>query len=84
MCGLNSSKHLASESYGLVVLEVSSAEAIFTGIGLQDKGLDAIIICLSGPEEHVAKPGLQVVKSLICGEVPVPICYLLPEEGSFG
>ena len=38
----------------------------------------------SGPEEHVANPGFQAVKSLICGGVPVPTCYLLPEKGNFG
>ena len=75
---------LADEGYGLVVLEKRSTEAIFAGTGLQDKGLDAVIISQSHPEKHIANPVLQAVKSLICGGVPVLICYLFPEEGSFG
>ena len=78
--GLNISKCFTGEAYWFVVLEESSTEAIFTGISLQDKGLCAVIICKSVPKKHVANTGLQVVKCLICGGVPVSICYLLPEE----
>ena len=46
--------------------------------------MGAIIISQSGPEKHVTKPGLKAVESLIYEGIPVPICYLLPEEGSFG
>ena len=53
-------------------------------ISLQDKGLGAVIISQSCPEKNVANPGLQVVKSLICGRAPVPIHYLFPGKGSFG
>ena len=74
---------LLGKGYGLVVLDESSAKAIFTGIGLQDEGLCAVIINQSGPEKHVANPGLQAMNCLICACFPVPICYLLPEEGSF-
>ena len=56
--GLHVSKHFASKGYGLIVLDEGNAEAIFTGISLQDKGLGAIIIGQSGPEKHVANPGL--------------------------
>ena len=63
---------------------MSSAKTLFTGISLQDKGLGTVIISQCGPEKHVANQGLQAVKSLIHGGVPVPICYLLPEEGSVG
>ena len=81
--GLNISKCFTGEGYGLAVLEESSTEAIFTGVSPQDKGLCAVIISQSGPEKNVAIPGLQAVKYLICGGVPVQICYLLPEKGSF-
>ena len=59
-------------------LEECSAMAIFTCIGLLDKGLCAVIICQSGPEKHVTNPGLQAVKILICGGVPVQFvtCFL--------
>ena len=40
----NISKHFTNKGYVLVVLEVCSAEAIFTGISLQDKGLGVIIV----------------------------------------
>ena len=80
---LNISKCFTGKGYGLVVLEESSTEAIFTGISLQDKELCMVIISLNCPEKHIANPGLQVVKGLICGGVLVPICYLLPEEGGF-
>ena len=76
--GLNIIKHFTGKGYGFIVLEEYSTEAILTGIGLQDKGLCVVIICQSGPEKHVTNPGLQAVKSLICGGVPVPICYLFP------
>ena len=80
--GLNISKCFTGKDYGLVVLEECSAEAKFTGIGLQKKELCVVIISPSGPEKHAANPGLQVVKCLICGGVLVPICYLLPEDDS--
>ena len=69
--GLNISKCFTGKGYGLVVLEECSAEAILTGISLQDKGWCAVIICQGGPEEYVASPGLQAVKCLICGGVQV-------------
>ena len=78
--GLNVGKHLASEGYGFVVLEEGSIEAIFIDVSLQDKGLDVIIICQSGPERHFTIPGLLVVKSLICGGVPVQICFFSPRK----
>ena len=58
ICGLNVSKHFASQGYGLIVLDEGSIEAIFTGISLQDKGLAVIIVSQSGPEKHVANPEL--------------------------
>ena len=45
--GLNVSKCLASESYGLVALEETTAKAILTNISLQDKVLGAVIISQS-------------------------------------
>ena len=44
---LNIDKHFTSKGYGLV-LEEGSAEAVFTTISLQDKGLGTIIIGQSG------------------------------------
>ena len=64
--GLNISKCFTGECYGLVLLEGSSTEAIFTDVGLQDKGLCVVIISQSGPEKYVACPGHKVVKCLIC------------------
>ena len=55
---LNINNYVTGEHYGLVVLEEGSAEAIFTCVTLQDKGLYAGIISQSGPEKHVANQGL--------------------------
>ena len=41
--GFNISQGLAGKSYGSVILEETSAETIFTGISLQDKGLGAVL-----------------------------------------
>ena len=71
--GLNVCKCFTGKGYGLIVLEECSTKAIFTGISLQDKGLCAVIISQSGPEEFVANSGLQAVEGLICGGVPAPI-----------
>ena len=78
--GINISKNFASKGYGFVVLDEDSTEATFTGISLQDKGLGAILIGQSGPEKHVANPGLHAVKSLVSQGVPVPICYFFPKK----
>ena len=56
--GLNISKHFDCKGCGLIVLDEGSAEAIFTGISLPDKGLGAIIEGQSGPEKYVTNPGL--------------------------
>ena len=66
-----------SKGYGLVILEECSAETIFTGISPEDKGLHTVIISQSGPEKHVANPGLQAVEILVSGGVQVPTCHLL-------
>ena len=73
---LNVGKHFASKGCGLIVLEEGNAKTIFTGISLQDKGLDH-------PEKHVTNPG-KSSENLICGGVQVPVCYFLPVEGNFG
>ena len=54
----NVSKHFTGKGYGIVVLEDCSVEAIFTVLGLKDKGLGAIIVNQYGPEKHVANPGI--------------------------
>ena len=77
-------KCFASKRYSPVVLKECSAEAIFTGIGLQDKGFCMVIIGESGLEKHVAYPRFEAIESLVCGGIPVPICYLLSKECSFG
>ena len=56
--GLNISKPFMSKGYRLIVLYEGSAKAIFTAIGLQDKGLGVIIVSQSGLEKHVANPGI--------------------------
>ena len=43
-----------------------------------------ILLGQSGPEKHVTNAGLQVLKSLASGGIPVPMGYFLCKEGSFG
>ena len=56
LSGFHISKCFASKCYGPVVLNKSSAKAIFTGIGLQDEGLGMVVVCEGGLEKHVAYP----------------------------
>ena len=43
-----------------------------------------VIIGEGGLEKHVAYPRFEAVKSLVCGGIPVPICYLLSKECGLG
>ena len=81
--GFHISEHFNCKSYGPVVLNKCSTKAIFTDISLQE-GLCAIIICKGGLEKQVAYPGLQAIKGLVGGGVPVPVGYLLTKECCLG
>ena len=61
-----------------------SAEAIFTGISLLDMVFCMVIVGEGGLEKHVAYPRFEVIKSLVCGGIPFPICYLLSKECGLG
>ena len=65
-------------------MDECSAKAIFTGIGLQDKGFCTVIIGKSSLEKHVAYPRFEVIESLVCGGIPVPICYLFSKKSGLG
>ena len=43
-----------------------------------------VIIGESGLEKHVAYPGFEAIEILVCGGIPVPICYLLTKKCGLG